>query len=325
MIEKEARFKKKNVITNYLTKYGIFFILLVLVILFSIISPNFLTAQNIFNVLRQVAIIGVVSVGMTTVLLTGGIDLSVGSVIGVSCVLAAQLLILGVNPYLTILIVLITCALIGLLNGFFINKLKIPPLITTLGMLTALRGVAFLITGGMPIFGFESDILVLGRGMAWIVPVPVIIMMIIFAVGILFLERSRYGRYIYGVGGNEEASRLSGINVIKIKYMTYMICGLLSGLAGIMYLGRVNSGTPRAGEGYELQIITAVVLGGVSISGGEGKLGLVVIGVLIMGVLNNGMILLNVQEYVQWVISGLVLIAAVGFDKFAQSRKFSIA
>ncbi|MHB1345913.1 MAG: ABC transporter permease [Candidatus Humimicrobiaceae bacterium] len=317
--------KRKMIVRDFLTKYGIVFVLLILVVLFSMTSRNFLTSENIFNILRQVAIIGIVSVGMTMVLITGGIDLSVGSVIGVACVLSAELLLAGVNALLTVIITLIISALLGLINAFFINKLNIPPLITTLGMMTTLRGVAYLITSGMPVYGFQSGIDILGKGYLWVIPIPVIIMIIIFALGILFLERSRYGRYIYGVGGNEEASRLSGINVKKIKYMAYAICSLLSGLAGIVLLARISSGTPKAGQGYEMDVITAVVLGGVSISGGEGRLGFVIVGVIIMGVLTNGMILLNIQEYVQWVIKGLVLIAAVGLDRFIQSKKLSIA
>jgi ribose transport system permease protein len=258
---------------------------------------------------------------MAMVLITAGIDLSVGSVMGVAVVLTAKMLLTGMNAILVIFITLAVCTLIGLLNAFFINKLDIPPLITTLGTLTAYRGVAFLITGGLPIFGFKSSIAVLGRGYLWVIPVPVIIMIMVFIIGIIFLERTKYGRYIYGVGGNEEASRLSGINVKKIKYLVYAACSLLAGLAGIVLLSRINSGTPNAGTGYEMDIITAVVLGGVSISGGEGRLRNVIIGVLIMGVLTNGMILINIQEYIQWVIKGMVLIAAVGFDRFIQSRK----
>jgi ribose/xylose/arabinose/galactoside ABC-type transport system permease subunit len=264
------------------------------------------------------------SVGMTMVLLTGGIDLSVGSIAGVGCVVTASLLLRGMNVWLVVPAVLGISTVIGLLNSFFINELQIPPLITTLAMMTSIRGVAYLITGGLPIFGFKSDILFLGQGYVGFIPVPVIVMVIVFIVGIIFVQNTRYGRYMYGVGGNEEATRLSGISVKKIKYVVYSISGLLAGLAGMVMLARINSGTPKMGQGYEMDVITAVVLGGVSISGGEGKLGFVVVGVLIMGVLTNGLILLNVQEYVQWVIKGLALISAVGLDRFIQKRKVKI-
>jgi ribose transport system permease protein len=306
---------------DFLSKYGIIIVLIVLSVFFSLASPAFLTTENLFNILRQVAIVGIVAVGMTFVMLTGGIDLSVGSIIGVAGVLAAQLMLSGVSPVLASVITLAACSALGLINSYFINSVKIPPLITTLGTMTAIRGVAFLLTGGLPVFGYSANFKVIGQGYIWIIPIPVIIMAVVFAIGYIFLTKTRYGRYIYGVGGNEEASRLSGVSVKKVKYLVYTACGFLSGLAGIVLLSRVNSGQPKAGTSYEMDIITAVVLGGVSIFGGEGKLSLVVIGVLIMGVLSNGMILLNIDEYVQWVVKGMVLLLAVGFDRFVLSKK----
>lgn len=307
---------------DILATYGILIVLIALSVVFAIMtSGQFFALENIFNILKQVAVVGIMSVGMTMVLLTGGIDLSIGSIAGVGCVVTASLLLRGMNVWLVVPAVLGISTVIGLLNSFFINELQIPPLITTLAMMTSIRGVAYLITGGLPIFGFKSDILFLGQGYVGFIPVPVIVMVIVFIVGIVFVQNTRYGRYMYGVGGNEEATRLSGISVKKIKYVVYSISGLLAGLAGMVMLARINSGTPKMGQGYEMDVITAVVLGGVSISGGEGKLGFVVVGVLIMGVLTNGLILLNVQEYVQWVIKGLALISAVGLDRFIQKRK----
>ncbi|MBT3320499.1 MAG: ABC transporter permease [Clostridia bacterium] len=318
--------KRKFNVGDFLSKYAIVLVLIALFVFFWIASDTFLSRMNVFNIFKQVAVVGIVSVGMTMVLLTAGIDLSVGSIIGVACVLTSVLLVSGMNAGLAILITLVVCAALGMLNAFFINQLKIPPLITTLGMMTTLRGVAYLITGGMPIFGFDSAILVLGKGMVFdVIPVPMIIMIVIFILGWLFLDKTRFGRHIYGVGGNEEATRLSGINVKKVKYIVYSISGFLSGLAGIVLLARINSGTPKAGDGYEMDVITAVVLGGVSISGGEGKIGFVIIGVMFMGVLTNGMIMLNVQEYVQWVIKGFALLAAVSFDRVVQNRKAKVA
>ena len=308
-------------IRDLVSRYGIVIVLIALVVFFSIMSPAFLTADNIFNILRQVAIVGIVAVGMTMVLLTGGIDLSVGSIIGVAGVLAATLMLQGVHPVWASLITLAVSTLLGALNGFFINTLKIPALITTLGTMTALRGVAYLLSDGLPVFGFSDSFKVIGQGYLWIIPIPVIIMAVVFIAGYFLLEKTVYGRYIYGVGGNEEASRLSGISVQKVKYLVYTTCGALSGLAGLVLLSRVNSGQPKAGQGYEMDIITAVVLGGVSIFGGEGKINFVIIGVLIMGVLSNGMILLNINEYVQWVVKGLVLLLAVGFDRYMLSKK----
>ena len=308
-------------IKNYLSSYGIFFVLLMLVIFFSFTSENFLNPLNVFNILRQVSIIGISAVGMTMVLLTGGIDLSVGSLIAVTGVGIAKLMLMGLHPIIASFIMLTVSALIGLLNGFFINKLRIPPLITTLGMMTSLRGLAFIITGGLPVFGFNPNFSKLGQGYVWKIPIPVLVMIAVFIIGILVLSKTRFGRYVYGVGSNEEATRLSGINVKRVKYIVYCVNGVMAGLAGLILLSRINSGQPNAGQGYELEIITAVVLGGVSINGGEGRLGFVVVGVLIMGVLTNGMIMMNVNDYVQQFVKGLVLIAAVAFDRYNQSQR----
>lgn len=306
-------------------KYGIFFVFVALCIFFGLMSPVFFSAENVFNILRQVAVVGIVAVGMTFVLLTGGIDLSIGSVIGVASVFTAELMLIGVPPFLAAVTTLAICALAGFVNGVFINELGISPFIATLGTMTSLRGLAFLISGGLPVFGFPSTFAKLGQGYLWIVPIPVVIMAATFVAGAIVLNSTVFGRYVYGVGGNEEAARLSGISVKSIKYLVYTISGFLSGLAGIVLLSRINSGQPKAGQGYEMDVITAVVLGGVSMNGGEGKISFVVVGVLIMGVLTNGMILMNINEYVQQVVKGLVLVAAVGFDKLSQQKKLRAA
>jgi ribose/xylose/arabinose/galactoside ABC-type transport system permease subunit len=181
-------------------------------------------------------------------------------------------------------------------------------------MMTALRGVAYTITRGVPIFGFPDRFVILGQGYVWIIPIPVIVMAIVFFFGWVVLTKTRYGRYIYGIGGNEEASRLSGINVKRIKMIAYGISAGLCGIAGVVLVSRVNSGAPILGTNYELEIITAVVLGGISMSGGEGKITSVVLGVIIMGVLANGMILMGLREYTQWIVKGIVLLMAVSFD-----------
>lgn len=305
--------------------YMILIVLVALVVFFAIFVEAFRSPVNLINILRQVSIVGIAAVGGTLVMLTGGIDLSAGAVIGISGMILARLLKAYPDQTIPVVaLVLVICAIIGLLNAFFINQLKIPPLIVTLGAMTALRGGVYLTADrGLPVFGFQFR--ELGQGVVWGIPVPVILMAVVFVVGGIFLRTTRYGRYIYGVGGNEEASRLSGINVKGIRYMVYSLAGFLSGLAGLVLVSRIHSAQPRAGTGYEMDIITAVVLGGVSITGGEGRLGFVVMGVLIMGVLTNGLILINVNEYWQQVIKGLVLIAAVGFDRYIQFRRAQAA
>ena len=314
--------KKKINLADFLGKFGIVIILVALVVFFTAKNPTFIELSNIINVLRQVAINGIICVGMTMVLVTGGIDLSVGSVAGMGTVVCAMLLLAGVPWYVSLLICLVIGTACGMINGFLVNQIHIPPLIATLGMCTTLRGLCYLLTGGTPVFGFPSDILFLGKGTIFgIIPVPVVIMVIVFVLGILFLQKTRYGTYIYGIGGNEEAARLSGINTKRMKYICYSVCGALSALAGVVLLARVNSGQPKTGDGYEMDVITACVLGGVSINGGEGKLSFVTFGLLIMGVLSNGMIMINVSDYWQQFIKGLVLIAAVAFDQGMQRMK----
>lgn len=307
---------------SMLGSYGIIFVLILLIIVFASLSPRFLSPDNIFNILRQVSIVGIISVGMTFVMLTGGIDLSCGSVVGASCVGAALLMTKAtMNPVLACVLMCLFGTLLGLVNGFFISQLKVPPFIATLGMMTSVRGIAYIITGGLPVFGFNRSFTVLGQGYVGVVPIPVIVMFVVFVFGIVFLAKTRMGRHIYGVGGNEEASRLSGVHVKKIKYLVYGIAGFMSSLAGVVLLARVNSGQPNAGTGYEMDVITAVVLGGVSMSGGQGRLIMVIVGVMIMGILTNGMTMLTINEYVQQFVKGMVLIAAVALDSFIKGQK----
>jgi ribose/xylose/arabinose/galactoside ABC-type transport system permease subunit len=319
--EEPAGLERVGLARRVMGTYGIIMVLVALGLMFGFLSPVFFSSENILNILRQVAVVGIVAVGMTFVILTGGIDLSVGSIIGIASVCTAKLMLGGMPVYFAVALTLAMCTLFGLFNGIIVNELFIPPLVATLGTMTAVRGVAFIISGGLPVFGFSNSLSFLGQGYLWMIPIPVIVMAVTFALGYLLLDATRFGRYVYGVGGNEEATRLSGIGVKTIKALVYTISGLLSGVAGIVLLSRINSGQPKAGQGYEMDVITAVVIGGVSISGGEGNIILVVAGVLIMGVLSNGMILLNINEYVQWVVKGLVLLAAVGFDRVSQQRK----
>lgn len=299
-----------------LAQFGIYLALLLLVAFFTITSDVFLTSANLLNVLRQVSIIGICAVGLTFVLLTGGIDLSVGSIIGVSGMTCATLVAAGFPVMLAVAAALAFGLLAGLLAGLIINEAGIPPLITTLGLMTTLRGLSYISGGGLPVYGVPDGLKALGQGYVLGIPVPVILMAITLAVGHIVLTHTRFGREVYGVGGNEEAARLSGVSVKALKYKVYALSGTLAAFAGIVLMARVNSGQPKGGEGYELDIITAVVLGGVSIFGGVGRLSGVLAGVLIMGVLANGMILLNIQEYVQWVVKGAVLLAAVALDQF---------
>lgn len=313
--------KRKIDINSFVAEYAIIMIFIVLFVAMSIFAPNFLSGGNIANVLRQISINGICAIGMTFVMLTGGIDLSVGSIIGVSGVLTAMMMLNGVHPILASLISLVLCTVIGMLTGLLISHIEIPPMVATMGTMTSLRGAAYLITGGTPVFGFTEGYAVIGQGYVGVVPIPVIILVIAFAIGIFFLSKTKYSRYIYGVGGNEEVARLSGVNVHHVKAFVYAVSGFCSALAGLVMLGRLNSGQPRAGESYEMDVITAVVLGGVSLNGGVGKLSHVIFGLLIIGVLTNGMTMMAIDDYWQRVVKGIVLLLAVGFDRFIQKNQ----
>lgn len=309
---------------RFLEKYGLFGVLILLVIFFSIANPHFLSTENLINIARQSAILGISAVGMTFVLLTGGIDLTVGSILSLVSIICAKLMVeAGFPPILAVSITLAVVCLFGVFNAFIITQIGIPPLITTLGMMSTLRGISYVLCKGRSVWDFPEKFKIIGQGYVGIIPIPVIIMIVIFILGWIFLNKTVYGRWIYGIGANEEAARLSGINVKRMKYLVYTLCSLFTGIAGIILLSRLSSGQPKVGTGFELNVITVVVLGGVSIFGGEGNLVGVIWGLLIVGVLNNGMIILNLSDYYQKIVVGLVLIAAVSFDVLLSKKRKS--
>ncbi len=315
---------KNNKMRTWFLDYGIVFVLLVLVLFFSIGSENFMKVATIFTILKQISITGIISIGMAFVIITGGIDLSVGSIAGVSSVTAAILMLNKSSIPAACIITICFSLIYGTINGLLITKINMPPLIATLGMMTALRGLGFIITGGLPVFGFSKVFGNFAKGQLWVIPYPVILLTVIFIIAVFILDRTIIGRYIYGVGGNAEASRLSGVNVTRIKLFAYSMNGFLAGVAGLVLLSRTNSGQPSAGTGYEMDAITAVVLGGVSLNGGEGKLPLVLVGVLIMGILSTGMLMLNINDYVQQLVKGLVLLGAVAFSNLSMKLRTRI-
>jgi len=309
-------------VSKFRGQAGILAVLFALIAYFAVTADGFLDPENILNIVRQISMLGISAVGMTFVILTAGIDLSVGSLMSLVNVVCAKLMVeAGFHPVWAVLISLVLACLVGLINGLIITKARVPPLITTLGMMITLRGLSYVICKGIPIWGFTDRFRLLGQGYVGIVPVPVIIMFVMFAIGWVFLNKTVYGRYIYGVGGNEEASRLSGVDVPRIKCLVYILSAFLTGVAAVIMLSRLNTGQPKVGTGFELNVITAVVLGGVSIFGGQGRLMGVFVGVLIMGVLSNGMISLDISEYYQQIIRGMVLLGAVAFDNLSRSKK----
>lgn len=304
---------------NVMKSRAIWMFLLLMFVFFSIMSENFLTLRNLLNVAKQVSIFGIASVGMTYVILLGGIDLATGSIISFVNITAAYFMVnMGWNPVIAVILSLAISTMIGFLNGVIIADVGMPPLIVTFASQTIFAGLAYIICKGTPISRFPESFLKIGQGYVGPIPLPVIIMAVCFAIGGFILSKTYFGRYFYAIGGNEEASELSGIQVKKVKYLVYALSGLFAGIAGLVMLARANTGQPNAGLGYEFDVITCVVLGGVSVNGGSGKMSNVIAGVLIIGVLSNGMVLLNISSYMQMVIKGLILLLAVGSDCIQQ-------
>lgn len=300
--------------------------LLLMTAAMAVLSDNFVSSDNFFNVLRQVSVNLCISVGMTMVILTGGIDLSVGSVLALSGAVAAGLsknglsfpgadLFVGVTFWGSILAALITGAALGAFNGWVITRFKLPPFVATLAMMTIARGLTMLYTKGFPITGLGECFSFLGTGWFMGVPMPVWVAVLFVLFFAFFMRRTRMGRYIYAIGGNPKASLLSGIRVNRVILGVYTLAGILSAVAGLMVTARLDSAQPNAGSGYELDSIAAVVIGGSSLSGGKGSIAGTVVGVLIIGVLNNGLVLLSVSPFWQQVIKGLVILGAVILDK----------
>lgn len=307
--------------TDIIKSRAIWVFFFLMIVFFSVMNNNFLTVRNLLNVARQVSIFGIASIGMTYVILLGGIDLATGSIISFVNILAAYLMVdMGWNPLFAVLVSLVASTLIGLINGVIIAEIKMPALIVTFASQTIFAGLAYIICNGTPISRFPESFLKLGQGYIGPIPIPVIIMIACFAIGAFILVKTYFGRYFYALGGNEEAAELSGIHVKKVKCLVYSLSGFFAGIAGLVMLARSNTGQPNAGVGYEFDVITCVVLGGVSVSGGSGKISNVIAGVLIIGVLSNGMVLMDISSYLQMVIKGIILLLAVGSDCIQQQN-----
>lgn len=289
--------------------------LILIVIILSIISADFLTVGNIFNVLRQVSINALIGFGMTFVILTGGIDLSVGSIIALSSAFAAGMMASGTNSWLAIGVGVLSGTLMGTINGVVIARGKVAPFIATLATMTIFRGLTLVYTQGKPITGLPDAFGMIGRGYLLEIPMPVIWMLVAFGALYVLLKYTSFGRHVFALGGNEEATRLSGINTSRVKVLVYSISGLLASISGIILTSRLNSAQPTAGTSYELDAIAAVVLGGTSLAGGKGWIVGTLIGAMIIGILDNGLNLMNVSSFYQLVVKGGVILLAVLLDR----------
>jgi len=285
-----------------------------------IATPFFATAANLANVAEQSVIVGVIGIGMTCVILIGGIDLSVGSLVGLAGVVVGTALQRGMPVAIAVLLGLAAGVVAGALNGVMITAGRLPPFIATLGMMSVARGAALLLSDGRPISGFPDSLRLLATGRVFGIPAPVVLMLSLYAIAYFVLTRTVFGRYLYAIGGNEEATALAGVNVRQQKVVTYALSGLSAAICALLLVARLNSAQPVAGIGYELDAIAAVVIGGTSLLGGSGSVIGTLIGALIMSVLRNGLNLLGVSSYLQQVAIGVVIIAAVLIDMALRRR-----
>jgi ribose/xylose/arabinose/galactoside ABC-type transport system permease subunit len=303
-------------------KYTPLLILVGLLVFFSIISPNFMTSNNLVIIIRQVSFTAISAVGMMFVMIGGGIDLSLGSQIVLTNIMLAILMVdYKLSPALAIPLILLLGTSLGIINGFLAVKLKIHPLIITLGTASIYKGIGYIIAQSRNIMGFPDSFRWFGQGYVGPIPVPIIIMLIVALIGSFILTRTYFGRYIFALGGNEEAARLAGVNINGMKVLLFAICGFISGITSVLLLSRVFTGQTATGQGLEFDCLTAALLGGVSFKGGEGTVFGLMTGILIIGVLNNAMQLASFPDFSQNVVKGAVLLIAVGFDVFQKNRK----
>lgn len=311
-----SKFKAGDMRKDFMKKFGIVLILVLMVIGFTIVKPVFIRSANIINIFRQVSVIGTLAFGVTLIIITGGIDLSSGSVVALVGVIAAAAAAPGNNVFVAVLIGVTVGAACGLFNGTVLALTRIPPFIVTLGMMTAARGAALLFTDGRPISDISGGFLWLGAGNIGFLPVPVLIFLSMGLITHIILRKTKFGKTIYAFGGNEQAARVCGINTNKVLIIVYTYAGIMSAIGGIILTARVSSGNPTAGLGYELDAIASAVIGGTSLNGGVGFISGTIIGALIIGVLNNGLTLAGVSPYWQQIVKAIIIVGAVILDSY---------
>ncbi len=307
---------------RFYKKYGLFVILAVLVVVFSIFNRQFFTVGNLINILRQISMFGIVVAGYTMVMISGGCDLSVGGQLALCGMFAATLDVSLHLPVIVIFIVTIALgAVFGLVNGLLINTLNIMPLVATLGTMLFFQGASYIISGGKPIFGISNGLKFIGQGNIGFTPTPIVLLILIAVLGYIILHKTYFGNQLYAVGGNPEAAFLAGISIKRYRLAVFAITGMMAAIAGIIMTARTGSGQPSAGSSYPFDCMTAVVLGGVSFAGGSGSMLGAMMGVVIIGVLNNGMQLIGMDSNMINCVKGVVLIAAIGIDSMQRTEK----
>lgn len=302
---------KKISAKEFIVKYIMYIVLVLMCIVLAIANDKFLTGANLMTIVKQISIQSIVAIGMTMIIITGNIDLSVGSIVAFSSVCAAMMMKSGMPMVLAMIITIVIAGVLGLISGGVTAKLKLHSFLVTLALMQTFRGLAQTMTGGYPVAGFGEAFGKIASGSIGPVPYLVIYMIIFYAVFIYIMKYTAFGRSIYAIGGNQESARLSGINVEKVKTLVFVISSMLCGVAGILLTSKVRSGDPTCANGWEMDTIAGAIIGGTNMMGGEGKLGGTIIGLLFVGILSNGMVLLGINAYMQSVVKGLVIFLAV--------------
>ena len=306
--------EKKQDLTKLLRQFGLLFVILAIVIIMSIVSPVFLKPQNIINIIRQVSINGIIAVGMTCVILTGGIDLSVGSVVAITSVICGSFLAMGINWFVACISGVAISILFGLFNGYMIYYVRFQPFIATLASMAIGRGIALAYSNGKPYPIKDPSFIAIGQGYFLGIPIPIILLVIVVAVGLITLKMTTFGRYIFAIGGNENAAKLSGVRTRRVKLTVYVISAICASIVGLILSARISSGQPTAGESYEMDAIAATAIGGTSMNGGLGSLVGTIEGFFLLGLMTNSMNLLNINSFYQQIAKGLLIVVAVFLD-----------
>lgn len=313
---------QKKDMGKVLRQFGLAFVAIIIIVAMSIVSDVFLTKQNIINVLRQISLNGILSVGITCVILTGGIDLSVGSVIALAgCIVGSLLKNGSVNWVVACLVALIPALLVGFCNGFLVAYIGFQPFIATLATQVIGRGAAMVYSNGKPFTIMDEGFLQIGKGYIGAIPIPIILLVLVCIIGLVMLNMTTFGRYIFAIGGNKDAAKLCGVRTERVQMFVYVICSACAWLVGLILAARISSGQPIAGEGYEMDAIAATAIGGTSMSGGIGGLWGTILGFIIIGLLSNSMNLLNINSFWQQIVKGILIVFAVLLDMLTKGKK----
>lgn len=312
---------KSRDMKKIIREFGLVFVICFIVIIMSFLSPVFMTKNNIMNIIRQISINGILAVGLTFVILTGGIDLSVGSAVALTSVICGSLLEKGMDWLLVCIIGIVAAVLCGMLNGYLISYVGFQPFIATLATMTIVRGIAQVYSDGKPYTIKNPHFISIGQGYILGIPIPIVLLFLVCIIGLVILNTTTFGRYVLAIGGNKNAAKLSGVRTKRVELLVYVISGICAGLVGMVLSARISSGQPTSGEGYELDAIAATAIGGTSMSGGMGSLRGTILGFVILGLLSNSMNLMNINSFYQKIVKGVLIIIAVFLDMRAKGTR----